>query len=179
MTEEENHTDNSEDWVELQLKYKDYMITAREHSWIDAILTTEANKMKIRTLLASGMSLAYDFKEKQWLMKIPESIGIARDRIALALLLYFPESITRDQLSNITAIEKSILNAYLSKSKPEVNAYVAKFQNNVTLNEDGYDWALGILQSIEGSNLKGTGAEDVINEQQSDTTKDTLKQDSQ
>ncbi|MGY5881773.1 MAG: hypothetical protein RTV31_16100, partial [Candidatus Thorarchaeota archaeon] len=98
MTEEENHIDNSEDWVELQIKHQDSTLSTRGTDWSEVIARAAIGDIKFRVSKVANHAAAYNPKSKRIIIVFKESIGQIKVRIALALLFTFPKRISRQEL---------------------------------------------------------------------------------
>lgn len=162
MTEEEDPIDDNRDWVELQLKHGDAVLSVGGHNWSDAIAKAALGKMKCRIAAVAGYATEYSSELKQWVIVFGEPVGPIRSRVALALLLAFPERLSRKELVKMVDIKSYRISEYLTNPKKGVKPQVdVNEKSGIILNTKGYSWAVGILESIEEARSRESKGDDI------------------
>ncbi len=150
MTKEEDSIDGGGDWVEMQLKHGDTILSVGGHDWSDAISKAALGKLKCRIAAVANYATEYSSELKQWVIVFGKPVGPIKNRIALALLLAFPERLSRKELVKMVDIKPKRISEYLTNSKKGVKPHVdVDKKSGIILNIKGYSWAIGILESIE------------------------------
>ncbi len=162
MTKEEESIDDSGDWVELQIKHGNTILSVGGHNWSDAIAKAALGKMKCRIAAVAGYATEYSSELKQWVIVFGEPIGQIKSRIALALLLAFPERLSREELVKMVDIKPNRIREYLTNTKKGVKPHVDENKKSgIILNTKGYSWAVGILESIEEARSHESKGDDI------------------
>jgi hypothetical protein len=149
MTEEEVPASTSECSKEISFELMDYRFTIRCSNWLDALTQIGVGKLKSRIAMIAANELECEPASRSWLLAIPKSAGKIVERIALALLLVFPASVSRTRLSIISSVKLGSLANYLTKSELGVQPHIIEDENGIVLNHAGYEWALEILHEVE------------------------------
>ena len=162
MTEEEDSIDDNRDWVELQLKHGDAVLSVGGHNWPDAIAKAALGKLKCRIASVAGYTTEYSSETKQWGIVFGKPVGPVKSRIALALLLAFPERLSRKELVKMVDIKPDSIKEYLANPKTGVKPHVDENKKSgIILNTKGYSWAVGILESIEEARSRESKGDDI------------------
>ena len=162
MTKEEGSMDDSGDWVELQLKHGDAVLSVGGHNWSDAIAKAALGKLKCRVAAVAGYTIEYTSETKQWGIVFGKPVGPVKSRIALALLLAFPERLSRKELVKMVDIKLDSIANYLTKPKKGVKRHIDENKKSgIILNTKGYSWAVGILESIEEARSRESKGDDI------------------
>jgi len=146
MSKEEEITTGRKYLVEIA--GDDYRIAVHCLDWSDAISQVCAGRMKMRIAALAGNGVGYDSKSGRWLPVIPENVGQVKERVGLALLLAFPDRISREYLSVMSSVQMGSLGNYLTKPDLEVKPHIIENKDGVVLNETGLQWALQVFQSL-------------------------------
>lgn len=173
MTKEEESIDDSGDWVELQLKHDDAILSVGGCNWLDVIAKAALGKLKCRIADVAGYAIEYSSELKQWVIMFGKPVGPIKSRIALALLLAFPERLSRKKLVGMSDIDPSRIREYLTNSKKGVKLHVDEDKSGIILNEKGYAWAIQILESAEQIKSKKLRGDRV--EQATDNSEDSFE----
>ncbi len=162
MTKEEDSIDGGGDWVELQLKLGDTILSVGGHDWSDAISKAALGKMKCRIAAVAGYATEYSSELKQWVIVFGKPVGPVKSRIALALLLAFPERLLRKELVKMVDIKTDSIKEYLANPKRGVKPHVDENKKfGIILNTKGYSWAVEILESIEEARSRESKGDDI------------------
>jgi hypothetical protein len=162
MTEDEDSIDDNRDWVELQLKHGDAVLSVGGYNWSDAIAKAALGKMKCRIAAVAGYATEYSSEMKKWGIVFREPVGPIKSRIALALLLAFPERLSRKELVKMVDIKSYRISEYLTNPKKGVKTHVdVNEKSGIVLNTKGYSWAVGILESIEEARFRESKGDDI------------------
>ena len=165
--------DDSGDWVELQLKHGDAVLSVGGHNWSDAIAKAALGKLKCRVAAAASYTTEYSSETKQWGIVFGKPVGPVKSQIALALLLAFPERLSRKELVKMVDIKLDSLRNYLTKPEKGIKPHIDENKKSgIILNTEGYSWAIGILKSIEETRshkLKGDDIEQSANKLENPT----------
>lgn len=102
----------------------DYRIAVHCLDWSDAIAQVCAGRIKARVAALAGYGVGYDFKSGRWLLVIPENVGQVKDRVGLALLLTFPDRVSREYLSAMSSVQMGSLGNYLTKPDMGVRPHI-------------------------------------------------------
>lgn len=162
MTKEEDSIDYGGDWVELQLKHGDTILSVGGHDWSDAISKAALGKLKCRIASVASYATEYSSEMKQWVIVFGKPIGPIKSRIALALLLAFPERLLKKELVKMVNIKPDSIKEYLANPKNGVKLHVDENKKfGIILNTKGYSWAVGILESIEEARSRESKGDDI------------------
>lgn len=162
MTKEEDSIDYSGGWVELQLKHGDTILSVGGHNWSDAISKVSLGKLKCRIAAVANYAIEYSLELKQWGIVFGKPVGRIKNRIALALLLAFPERLSRKELVKMVDIKPGRIREYLTNPKKGVKSHVNENKKSgIILNTKGYSWAVGVLKSIEEARFRESKGDDI------------------
>ncbi|MHA2322401.1 MAG: hypothetical protein ACXACG_12185 [Candidatus Thorarchaeota archaeon] len=179
MTEEENHIDNSEDWVELQIKHQDSILSTRGTDWSEVIARAAIGDIKFRASKITNHTVTYNPEAKRMTTIFKESVGKIKIRIALALLLGFPERISRTDLVLMSDIKPERIREYLTNPDKGVTTHVDENDSGIVLNVKGFDWAVKILKSLENTQPQKTSIGGNSVEQPTTEPEDSTEEESQ
>ncbi len=146
--------------LEISVERRCYKIVVSAESWPEVLAHARVAEMKMRIAEVACRETTYDFTEDRWRIVIPEHVGIIRNRIALALLLVFPERVLREHLSTLSSVRMGSPYNYLTKPELDIQPHIDENGEGLRLNARGYKWASGILESIMGKNGSQEDGED-------------------
>ncbi len=179
MTEEEDYTGNSEDWVELQIKHQNTILSTRGKDWSEIISRAAIGDIKFRVSKIANHAVTYNQEAKRMTIIFKVSVGKIKIRIALALLLMFPERITRKDLVLMSDIKPERIREYLTNPDKGVTAHVDENDSGIKLNAIGFDWAFEILKSLENTQPEKTTNGGNLIEQPTSEPEDSTEEESQ
>lgn len=154
MTEEEVLASTSECSKEISFEFMEHRFTIRCSSWLNALTQIGVGRLKSRIAMIAAYKLECEPVSRSWLLVIPKSVGKIVERIALALLLVFPASVSRTRLSIMSSVQMGSLGNYLTKPELGVQPHVIEDEDGIVLNDTGYEWALEILHGVEQIEVK-------------------------
>ncbi|MHA1863234.1 MAG: hypothetical protein ACTSWA_05645 [Candidatus Thorarchaeota archaeon] len=151
MTEEKNHPNDNDEWVELQTNHQDIVLTTRGKNWSEVIARSVIGDIKYRVSKIANHLVQFNTESKTMILVFGESIGQIKTRIALALLFVFPDRISRKNLVLMSDIKPNRIREYLTNPDKDVTAHVDENDSGIILNANGFDWAIEILKSLENT----------------------------
>jgi hypothetical protein len=179
MTKEENHIDDSEEWVELQIKHQDIILSTRGKDWSEVIARAAIGDVKFRASRVANHTVTYNHETKRMITVFKESVGEIKIRIALALLLVFPERISRKHLVLMSDTKPASIRKYLTNPDKGVITHIDENDSGIVLNMKGFDWAVEILKSFENTQPQKTSIGGNSNEQPTTEPEDSTEEESQ
>lgn len=81
------------------------------------------------------------------LIKIPESEGQIKRRLALSLLFHHPERLSRPELSLSSSVSSGSLGNYLTKENLEILPHIDENTEGIVLREKSITWARKMLSN--------------------------------
>ena len=159
-TREKAMTEDNTPQMEIQVEQGCHRAIARADSWLEALMQARVAELKMRIAATTCHEIGYDFTENRWHLSIQKETGPIRNRISYALLLSFPERISREELESLSSANMASLRNYLTKPELEVQPNIDENEEGIRLNELGYIWATGILNSMEDGNENEEGFDD-------------------
>jgi hypothetical protein len=139
--------------VSLSISFEKFNIIAQSGNWMHTITATSEGLVKARIIGLLERNIAYNPEMSGWFPFIPEKLTGVKERIALSLLLTYPNRVTRSILSGISSVKPVSLRKYLTEEGKGVSLHIDEIEEGIILNPLGCVWAFQILDSIENKEV--------------------------
>lgn len=132
----------------ISVRHGEYKIEVDEFdSWISAISELVLGSAIMRIALIVGDEVIYDPSAP---LRFPDGVLTSKERIVCALLLRYPEGVSKEHLTTATGMKPDSVATYLTSKQEGLAEGFVKLGDDYAIRKDMVGWALDmVMEAIE------------------------------